>query len=161
MIPPLPINDRHKTYSCRLGARHSRTRTLTRKRPAQPTVHSLAPNSSPPLRRKNISAPALLSIRLRHCRAQIPIAPLPHQSPAAPPAHYLSPRFRALALFGRRPPQRAVSPRFRRPKTCTLPDLSRCSKMQVLQPRFTRSPRRQRCIVAPGSSRRVHQRSCG
>ena len=29
-------------------------------------------------------------------------------SPAAPPPHYLPTRFRALALFGRRPPQRVV-----------------------------------------------------
>src|SRR5260370_9396721 len=33
-------------------------------------------------------------------RGQIPI------EPAAPPPHYLPTRFRALALFGRRPPER-------------------------------------------------------
>src|ERR1700737_2633613 len=35
-------------------------------------------------------------------RGQIPI------EPAAPPPHYLPTRFRALALFGRRPPRRVV-----------------------------------------------------
>jgi hypothetical protein len=33
---------------------------------------------------------------------------LPHRAPAAPRAHYLSTRFRALALFGRRSPERVV-----------------------------------------------------
>jgi hypothetical protein len=32
------------------------------------------------------------------------------------------PRFRALALFGRRPPERVVRPSSRRPKTCTVQD---------------------------------------
>src|SRR5437016_4672343 len=32
---------------------------------------------------------------------------------------HLTPRFRALALFGRRPPQRVDRPSSRRPKTCT------------------------------------------
>jgi hypothetical protein len=31
-----------------------------------------------------------------------------HSAPAARPAHYLPPRFRALALFSRRPSQRVV-----------------------------------------------------
>jgi hypothetical protein len=33
---------------------------------------------------------------------------LPHRVPAAPRAHYLSTRFRAVALFGRRSPERVV-----------------------------------------------------
>ena len=41
-------------------------------------------------------------------RAQIPIALLPHQSPPAALVHYLPTRFRALALFGRRLPERVV-----------------------------------------------------
>jgi hypothetical protein len=45
---------------------------------------------------------------------QIPIAL------AAQPAPNF-PRLRALALFGRRPPQRVVRLSFRRPKTCTIP----------------------------------------
>src|SRR5262249_27094041 len=40
----------------------------------------------------------------------ISIALLLHRPPAAPQAHYLSMRFRALALFGRRPPERVVRP---------------------------------------------------
>jgi hypothetical protein len=35
------------------------------------------------------------------------------------------PRLRALALFGRRPPQRADRPASRRPKTSTIADISR------------------------------------
>ena len=41
-------------------------------------------------------------------RDEIPIAFLRHHSPAAPSAHYLSTRFRALALFRRRLPERVV-----------------------------------------------------
>jgi hypothetical protein len=44
---------------------------------------------------------------------QIPIAL------AAPPAPNF-PRLRALALFGRRPPEREASHHCRRPKTCTI-----------------------------------------
>ena len=40
---------------------------------------------------------------------QIPIAFLPHHPPAGPLSHYLPTRFRALALFGRRPAERVVS----------------------------------------------------
>jgi hypothetical protein len=59
-------------------------------------------------------------------RAQIPIAP------AALPPRYLPPRFRALALFERRPHNRGrvLSPR--RPKTCTIPDLSGCSNLRSI-----------------------------
>ena len=39
---------------------------------------------------------------------QIPIAFLPHHPPAAALSHYLPTRFRALALFGRRPAERVV-----------------------------------------------------
>src|SRR5262249_17627638 len=46
--------------------------------------------------------------------AKIPIA-----ERAAPPNPYPSPRFRALALFGRRPQCRVDSLSCRRPKTCT------------------------------------------
>jgi CheY-like chemotaxis protein len=34
------------------------------------------------------------------------------------------PRFRALALFGRRPPERVVRPSSRHPKTCTKPEVA-------------------------------------
>jgi hypothetical protein len=51
-------------------------------------------------------------------RYQIPIAP------AAPPVPNF-PRLRALALFGRRPPQRVEGSSCRRPKTCTDSDISR------------------------------------
>src|SRR3974390_162305 len=41
-------------------------------------------------------------------RAQIPIAFLPHRSPAARFSHYFLTRFRALALFGRRSSERVA-----------------------------------------------------
>src|SRR5207237_430554 len=40
--------------------------------------------------------------------AQLAIAFFPPRSPAAPPSRYLLTRFRALALFGRRSPERVV-----------------------------------------------------
>ena len=52
-------------------------------------------------------------VRRQH---QIPIAPV------APPVLNL-PRLRALALFGRRPPQRVDRPAFRQPKTSTTGDM--------------------------------------
>jgi hypothetical protein len=47
----------------------------------------------------------------------------PIAEPAAPPIPYSSPRFRALALFGRWPSRRVDSLSCRRPKTCTGTDL--------------------------------------
>jgi hypothetical protein len=41
----------------------------------------------------------------------------PHSARSTAATHF--PRFRALAPFGRRPPQRVVRPSSRRPKTCT------------------------------------------
>jgi hypothetical protein len=41
-------------------------------------------------------------------RSPNPHSRLPHRSPAGLPAHYLLARFRALALFGRRPPERVA-----------------------------------------------------
>jgi hypothetical protein len=41
----------------------------------------------------------------------------PHSARGTAATHF--PRFRALALFGRRPPERVVRPSSRRPKTCT------------------------------------------
>jgi hypothetical protein len=75
----------------------------------QRTARSVAPTCSSRLDRKIIAAPAALSCRQHRPRAQIPIAFLRHRSPAAPPPHDPPPRFRALALFGRRPPERAES----------------------------------------------------
>ena len=48
---------------------------------------------------------------------------LPHRAPAAPRAHYLSTRFRALALFRGWSPERVVRSRRRRPKTCPIGDI--------------------------------------
>jgi len=44
-----------------------------------------------------------------HRRTKISIAFLPQRPPAAPKVQYLPTRFRALALFGRRPSERVVS----------------------------------------------------
>ena len=64
-------------------------------------------------------------VRRQH---QIPIAPV------APPVLNL-PRLRALALFGRRPPQRADRPAFRQPKTSTNPEILAPSTLSPLCPR--------------------------
>jgi hypothetical protein len=76
--------------------------------PLQPATPSLPATSSSSLDRKTFSACVPLSFRQHRRRAQIPIALLPHQSPAAALVHYLPTRFRALALFGRRSPERVV-----------------------------------------------------
>ena len=54
-------------------------------------------------------------------RDKIPIAPAAPAARGTAGAHL--PRFRALALFGRRPPERVIVPSCRRPKTCTNPDI--------------------------------------
>src|SRR5207244_10439376 len=74
----------------------------------QPATPSLAATFSSSLDRKTFSASIPLSFRQHRRRAQIPIALLPHQSPAAALVPYLPTRFRALALFGRRSPERVV-----------------------------------------------------
>ena len=62
-------------------------------------LHSFAPTRLPLLGRKPIVTSAPLQPPQAIPRGQIPIAP------AAPPLHHC-PRFRALALFGRQPPER-------------------------------------------------------
>src|SRR5271166_1165137 len=61
-----------------------------------PTLPALPKHLCTPLA---FTSPAPLPCSNPHSR-------LRHRSPAAPPAYYLPTRFRALALFGRRPPQR-------------------------------------------------------
>jgi hypothetical protein len=73
-----------------------------RKHPVHPPVHSFAPTCSSFQRRKNSSRPVPTSLRQHRWHAQISIAVLPHRPPAAPKAHYLLTRFRALALFRHR-----------------------------------------------------------
>jgi len=70
------------------------------------TTSSLAPTCSSSWYPKNISPTATPSARQHRRRAEISIALLLHRPPAAPQAHYLLTRFRALALFGRRPAER-------------------------------------------------------
>ena len=88
---------RSSSHSCAQFAQN-----CARKYPAQPTAHSSAPTRSHWLHCKIVSA--RLTFAVRHCRSrpQISIAFLSRRPPAAPKAHYLPTRFRALALFGRR-----------------------------------------------------------
>ena len=58
------------------------------------------------------------------------------QAPAAPSVPY-PPRFRALALFGRRPPQRVDRPSLRRPKTCTKAGVPSTSAAGLVHGRCT------------------------
>src|SRR5262249_8030384 len=84
----------------------------TRRHPEQPTARSFARACSSRLHCKIISPPLALSPRQHRPSAQIPITLLQHRSPPhcrpLPPAASLPPRFRALALFGRRSPKRVV-----------------------------------------------------
>ena len=94
---------RSSSHSCAQFAQN-----CARKYPAQPTAHSSAPTRSHWLHCKIVSA--RLTFAVRHCRSrpQISIAFLSRRPPAAPKAHYLPTRFRALALFGRRLSERVV-----------------------------------------------------
>ena len=60
----------------------------------------------------------------------------PHSARGTAATHI--PRFRALALFGRRPPQRVVRPSSRQPKTCTGTEVAgdwhdRCGRSKSLR----------------------------
>src|SRR5437773_1969323 len=56
----------------------------------------------------------------------------PHSARGTAAAHIT--RFRALALFGRRPPDRVDRPSPRQPKTCTTADASTCNKNRGVAP---------------------------
>src|SRR6516164_1775419 len=71
-------------------------------------AHSFAPTCSSFRRRKNSSRPVPISPRQQRRRAQISIALLPHRPRAAPLSHYFPTRFRALAVFSRRLPERVA-----------------------------------------------------
>src|SRR5215469_1730111 len=126
--------------------------SCTRNHLSLPTTRSLAPTCASSSYPKNISPTAAPSPHQHRRRAEISIALLLHRPPAAPQAHYLSMRFRALALFGRRPPERVVRPvppaSENLHNTCTIPDLSRCSKLS----KPTRSPRRRWRVACPARS---------
>ena len=108
MMPSPPIDDRIDTRpSARLAAGQRpglrQYTRLVRSRVANllthHALHSFAPTRLPLLCRKPIVTSAPLQPPHAIPRGQIPIAP------AAPPLPH-RPRFRALALFGRRPPER-------------------------------------------------------
>ena len=87
---------RQRPRLCR-SARSARNRTANL--PAQRAIRLFTPARTPTLQGKAIGSAASLQ-RPRHPRrGQIPIAP-------AAPSVPNTPRFRALALFGRRPPER-------------------------------------------------------
>jgi hypothetical protein len=137
MIPSRLINDHCQTCFCRLPARHGRPRihslnsqaaALTNTASNQQWSHLHRLVHSPESEKISLH-PSRNSHPQHRGRAQIPIAFLRHRPPAEPKAHYLSKRFRALALFGRRPAERVVRSPFRRPKTCTGADIVRCSNL--------------------------------
>src|SRR5271165_3633518 len=73
-------------------------------------------------------------------RARASSAPLPspkphsrlrHRSPAAPPPHCLPTRFRALALFGRRPPERVARSSLPASENLHTTGLMQCSKQHL------------------------------
>src|SRR5207247_6189683 len=78
----------------------------------QPAVHTAAPTRTTVHQGNAIASTAALQPQQVQTRDEIPIAP------AATSARN-RPRFRALALFGRRPQQRVDRPSSRQPKTCT------------------------------------------
>src|SRR5271166_2572908 len=106
--------------------------SCTRKHPAQPTARSFAPTRSHSLHCKIISARVTFSACHCRSRAQIPIAFLRHRSPAAPPAHYLPTRFRALALFSRRSSEREVRSSLPAAENLHTTGLMHCSKFASL-----------------------------
>jgi len=101
-----PAPHRSAPLSPALARQHTRLRRsarLARDRTADPVeqsaIRSFAPAPTPGIRAKAIRSPASAQLPQHSRRRQIPIAP------AAPSAPH-TPRFRALALFGRRPSQR-------------------------------------------------------
>ena len=108
MMPSPSIHDRsdarHSCWlsacsapACRRSARSARSHTANLL--AQRAIRSFTPTRTPTLQGKAIGSAASTSTSSTSRRGQIPIAP------AAPSVPH-TPRFRALALFGRRPPQR-------------------------------------------------------
>src|SRR5271154_2726990 len=94
----MPDHCRQRPRSCR-SVRLARTRTanLVVHRP----IHRFVPTPTTVLRAKAIASTAPARPPSDQRRGQFPIAP------AAPSVPY-PPQFRALALFGRRPPERVV-----------------------------------------------------
>jgi len=101
-------------------------------------AHATRPNRP---RRRHVPSPARRSPRQ-----------IPHSARGTAP---LITRFRALALFGRRPQQRVDRPSSRRLKSCTI------AAMRSLLPDLTRTPnsRRTATSVRPTASRRPSRRA--
>jgi hypothetical protein len=108
MRPSPPIRNRSDTchFWPALTRQHPRSRRsaeLVRDRAANPgeqrSIHQHIPARIPKLRAKTTVSTASDQLHQHSRRRHFPIAPV------APPVPH-TPRFRALALFGRRPPQR-------------------------------------------------------
>src|SRR5882724_12047798 len=82
----------------------------------QPAVHTSAPTRTTVHQGNAIASTAALQPQQVQTRDEIPIAP-------ATTSVRNRPRFRALALFRRRPQQRVDRPSSRQPKTCTATDI--------------------------------------
>src|SRR5215471_10010679 len=93
---------------------HATATPIFRNTPARRPEKRLAPELQ---RHHHLSPHLAADLSCGPHAVQIPIT-----ERAAPPNPYPSPRFRALALFGRRPSRRVDSLSSRRPKTCTKPD---------------------------------------
>ena len=109
MMPSSAIDARPDTRSsCRLSAGSDQARITTSDSPALPPPipsrprpdRSFTPTYPTTLGRKPIAATLTIQPQQARTRGKIPI------TPAAPPPHTYVPRFRALALFGRRPQER-------------------------------------------------------
>jgi hypothetical protein len=94
----------------RRSARLARDRTANPVE--QPAIRSFAPAPTPKLRPKITRSTASHQLHQHSRRRQIPIAPAALSVPHTP-------RFRALALFGRRLSERGHGSQLQRPKTCT------------------------------------------
>ena len=114
--------------------------------PAAPalTVHCWIRSRSPHrFRRRAYSSPLVRRALTKKSRSTScrPLSPAtsstpslpsnPHRAPAAPPLHYLPPRFRALALFSRRPHQRVVRSDSPAAENLHMSGLMRCSKRRA------------------------------
>ena len=116
MIPSPQANNRYLTYSLLAGRPPQPSSHLSSEfaarciyhPAAQPAAHPFAPSCSSGLDRKIIAIPVAPSPRQRRRRAETSIAFLAAPLSRGTQAHYLSTRFRALALFGRRSPERVV-----------------------------------------------------
>jgi hypothetical protein len=132
---------------------HSSSRfanTGTRNQSARLTASSFAPSCPSRPSPKITFAPVARSAHQHRTRPEISIALLPHRLPAAPLAHYLPTRFRALALFDRRSPERVVRSSLPAVENLHNTGLMHRNKPGAWLQEFTRSPRQRGRARSPG-----------